>query len=62
MTESNALGQTKSWRLAHALLAACRGQVRDAPRPMQLGIKFLMRRGGYLVVWFRIGGVVSRLS
>jgi hypothetical protein len=62
MADTNDLGQTDAWKFAQALLATCPEQFRGEPRPIQFGIKLSMRRGGYLVVWFRLGGFVSRLS
>jgi hypothetical protein len=62
MSDSRATEGTDVWQFAIALQALCPAEFYGELRAIDWAIKLTMRNGGTLLVWFRKGGFVSRLS
>jgi len=62
MSDSRATEGTDVWQFAIALQALCPAEFYGELRAIDWAIKLTMRNGGSLLVWFRKGGFVSRLS
>ncbi len=62
MSDALSIESTDAWKFVVDLQALCPGEFYGEPRVIQYGIKMAMRNGGALLVWFRQGGFVSKLS